>query len=202
MMEGINIRKISYRNAPTQEKIHAVRRLREEHPRLNQREIAEKLDIGRNSVWHCLQKIYYVSRNPFEDERAFQNWIKGHTRRFFSEKIDWDTFSTLQGKSGPIYPDLFGKDSDGIPVIVEVKMGAPNRGSVGQILEYAYAYWQTFFPNQPINGNMETASEGKLRLFIIGTRFSPHVNGICEYLRANHINIRHLCYEYYSYKFD
>ena len=196
------MKKISYRNAPTQEKIYAVRRLREEHPNMNQREMAEELDIGLNSVWHCLQKIEYVSRHPFENEIAFQNWIKGHTRRFFGEKIDWDTDRRLWGERGDIFPDLLGKDSDGIPVIVEVKMGAPSRGAVGQILEYAYAYLRTFFPNQPINGTMKIASKGRLRLFIVGTHFSSHVDGICEYLRANRINIRHLCYAYYSYKFD
>ncbi len=169
---------------------------------MNQREIAEELDIGLNSVWHCLQKIRYVSRNPFEDEKAFENWIKNHSRRFFSEEIYWDISPMLQGESGPIYPDLLGKDSDGTPVIVEVKMGCPGRASVGQILEYAYAYWRTDFPNQSISRTIKIASEGRLRLFIIGTDFSPFVDGICEYLRANRINIRHLCYAYYSYKFD
>lgn len=163
---------------------------------MNQREIAEELDIGLNSVWRCLQKIRYGSRPPFEDEKAFENWIKYHSRRFFSEKIYWDISTILQGESGPIYPDLLGKDSDGTPVIVEVKMGVPDRASVGQILEYAYAYWRTDFPNQSINRRR------KLRLFIIGTHFSPSVDGICEYLRTNRIDIRHLCYAYYSYKFD
>ena len=156
---------------------------------MNQREIAEELDIGLNSVWHCLQKIRYRSRHPFENEKAFENWIKYRSQRFFSEKIDWDISTMLHGESGPIYPDLLGKDSDGTPVIVEVKMGVPDRTSVGQILEYAYAYWRR-------------NRRRKLRLFIIGTRFSPSVDGICEYLRTNRINIRHLCYEYYSYKFD
>lgn len=156
---------------------------------MNQREIAEELDIGLNSVWHCLQKIKYVSRHPFEDEKAFENWIKNHSRRFFNEEIYWDISPILQGERGPIYPDLLGKDSDGAPVIVEVKMGPPDRASVGQILEYAYVYWRT-------------NRRRKLRLFIIGTRFSSSVDGICEYLRTNRINIRHLCYEYYSYKFD
>ena len=108
----------------------------------------------------------------------------------------------LRGAGGPIHPDLLGKDSDGTPVIVEIKIGVPGRASVGQILEYADAYWRTDFPNQPISPTMKIVSEGRLRLFIIGTDFSPSVDGICEYLRANRINIHHLCYAYYSYKFN
>ena len=169
---------------------------------MNQREIAEELDIALSSVWHCLQKIRYRSRHPFEDEREFKNWIKDHSQRFFSEKIYWDTSPRLRGASGHIYPDLLGKDSDGTPVIVEIKMGVPGRDSVGQILEYAAAYWRTDFPNQPISPTMKIVSEGRLRLFIIGTDFSRPVDRICEYLRVNRINIHHLCYAYYSYKFD
>ena len=167
---------------------------------MKQRKIAEELDISVDTVWRCLNKIKHAFPHPFENERAFKNWIKDHPRRVFSEEIYWDMDRRLWGERGDIFPDLLGKDSDGIPVIVEVKLGEPSRGAVGQILEYAYAYLQTFFPAQPINKTMKIASGGALRLFIIGTDFSPPVDGICEYLRANRINIRHLCYKYLSYK--
>ena len=191
---------ISYRDAPTHDKIYAVWRLRSEHRNIKQREIAEELDISVSTVRRCLKKIEYVFPHPFESELAFQNWIKDHPRRVFSEEIYWDMNRRLWGARADIFPDLLGKDSDGIPVIVEVKIGKPSRGTVGQILEYAYAYLQRFFPKQPIDRTMKMASEGSLRLFIIGTDFSPPVDGICEYLRANGINIRHLCYKYLSYK--
>ena len=167
---------------------------------MKQREIAEELDLSVSSVWRCLEKIRYGFRHPFGDEKEFENWIRDHPRRVFSEEIYWDTERRLWGEYGPVYPDLLGKDSNGIPVIVEVKIGEPSRHAVGQVLEYAYAYLRTFFPNQPINRTMRSASKGKLRLFIIGTDFSPPVDSICEYLRANRINIRHLCYKYLFYK--
>ena len=191
---------ISYKEAPTHEKIYAVWRLWREHRDMKQREIAKELDVSVDTVWRCLNKIKHGFPHPFESERAFTNWIKDHPRRVFSEEIYWDADRRLWGERGGIFPDLLGKDSDGIPVIVEVKIGEPSRGAVGQILEYAYAYLRTFFPEQSTGRTMKIASEAELRLFIIGTDFSPPVDGICEYLRASGINIRHLCYKYLSYK--
>ena len=96
-----------------------------------------------------------------------------------------------------ISPDLVGFDANGNLVIVEVKLGSPDRDAVSQILDYASYLTKLPNPEDSLAYALkaffsENALGKELRLFIVGSSFSQTVERICQYLREYGINIQHL----------
>ena len=123
----------------------------------------------------------FLDPQMLESEDKLVCWIKTHSNILFSEKIDWH--------NSRVNADLVGKDSQRIPVIVEVKLWydeTPNRKkqehtSVGQIIHYTYDY-----------ANANAYPSENIRLFIIAQYKSEVVERCCELLWGHGFNIQHL----------
>ena len=126
-------------------------------------------------------------------------WIQGNTCLVFGEKIDWQSVSLPSMRGASITPDLVGTDSQGHPVIVEVKfkfdfLGDTNHlrtddeyKAIGQILHYDRAYKRMCQCNGiPIEVP---------RLFIVSIDFSKDVADVCKFLRSKGIDIENIAIE-------
>ncbi len=112
-------------------------------------------------------------------------------KQYFGNEIDWkDNTNVTSARRTTIYPDLVGKDSDGLHVIVEVKNAPSNisrdpttawrdtqHKSVGQILDYATAYMEQY--------NVQLKD---MRMLIIGDCYFETVDKICTFLR-DHVSL-------------
>ena len=116
--------------------------------------------------------------------------IRDNTRLVFRDNIWWESLTLHSMRDAPITPDLVGRDSQGRPVIVEVKLKFNFHGknnprtdrehkSIGQILQYTCAYRRLSGFKDP-------------RLFIVSIDFSPDVSAVCEYLKEFNIDIQHI----------
>ena len=129
------------------------------------------------------------------EDKLLRPWIQENAYLVFGEKIDWQSVSLTSMRGAPITPDLVGTDSQGHPVIVEVKFkfdfpgdinhlrSDPEHKSIGQILQYDRAY-QRKYPSTQIP-----------RLFIVSIDFSPDVEDICQFLCSKDIDIKHIAIE-------
>ena len=146
-----------------------------DNPEMTRAEIAERFEI-----------------NGSLETRLLHPWIEKNTQRVFDERITWKRRLTLCSERGTrVRPDFIGKDSNGHPVIVEVKFKFyfPGPGeyvqsnrehlAIGQILRYAYAYKKKF------------PSASTPRLFIVSIDLSKDVKAACEFLKESGI---HICY--------
>lgn len=123
-----------------------------------------------------------------------ENRLLARVKAYFGNEVEWcDDTKLVSARGTMLKPDLVGKDSNGLHVIVEIKNNpsatakdhATNkrdgeRESIGQILDYATAYME-----------QNDVSIKDLRLFIIGDYFSETVDKICQFLRDQGINIEH-----------
>lgn len=130
-----------------------------------------------------------------EVHKKYLNEVKHNVNTWYPD-ICWDDSVTriprIYNRKKWAEPDLVGKDSKGSIVIVEAKNKIgdhPNdriRESVGQVLDCAITYMKYYRP--------KTVSEDyskHLRLFIITREFLQPIEDICEFLRAQNINIEH-----------
>ena len=134
-------------------------------------------------------------RGQRREDVILKPWIEENTHLVFREEIEWQSLSLASMRSASITPDLVGTDSQGDPVIVEVKFkfdfpgdtnhlrSDPEHKSIGQILQYASTYMRV---------NPSTLI---LRLFIVSIDFSPDVAYVCKILRSKGIDIEHIAIE-------
>ncbi len=140
-----------------------------------------------------------ISRGSSREDKLLRPWIQGNTHLVFGEEIDWKSESLTSMRDVSITPDLVGTDSQGHPVIVEVKFkfdfqgdanqlrSDPEHKSIGQTLQYALAYkkkYKRVYPSVVIP-----------RLFIVSIDFSPDVEHICQFLCSKDIDIKHIAIE-------
>ena len=129
-----------------------------------------------------------------QEEKILIPWIEKYSHLVFREKIYWSIKKFRSLRDTPITPDLIGKDCNGCPVIVEVKLkfNIPAKNnprtdrehkSVGQILQYVCTYMR----NYPLTQ--------QLRLFIVCIDFSPDVDAVCKFLHSKGIDIEHIAIE-------
>lgn len=177
------------------EKKALVAQLQKENPKISQRKIAEMMGISRSHVWGISRNLKPDSYPHFDTEADLESWIKENPIIVFNEKIEWLGSQVRLDKG--ISPDLVGVDSNGNFVIVEVKLGEPDRDAVAQILDYAV--YLTCLPNpndmkaQAFNAFFsKDGLDNELRLFIVSELVSQPVERICQYLQAHGINIQHL----------
>lgn len=158
------------------------------------REVAYNPELSKEAI---NQKAGIPPRSSREN-RLLKPWITENTPLVFGEKIKWKSVKSvgLRSMQGtPIIPDLVGTDSQGHPVIVEVKFkfNFPSdkdylrrdveKRAIGQILLYACAY---------MRDNLSTQI---LRLFIVSIDFSEDVEYVCEILRSKGFDICYLAVE-------
>jgi hypothetical protein len=156
------------------------------------REIVENPNISRKEID---EKAGISSRGKGREEILLKPWIRDNTGLVFGEQIYWRYEKLRSMRNTSITPDLVGTDSQGQPVIVEVKFKFefqgdsnhirtdPEKMSIGQILLYACAYRRKY-PSTQI-----------LRLFVISIDFSPDVECVCKFLSSKGINIDHISIE-------
>lgn len=159
-----------------------------------QESISEITGIPRGTV----HSIIHSKDNPAncKSHGELVSWIKSHTEIVFGENIKWHWDCDLYNEDNeysPVRADLLGVDIAGCCVIVEVKLDAPDRSAVGQILEYACALILDPPSSLPIDSNrLKLMPDCIIRLFIVGRSISRPVLRTCEYLKAHGINISHL----------
>ena len=129
------------------------------------------------------------------ENKLLKPWIDENMHLVFGEKIEWKSLSLTNMQGNSITPDFEGTDSQGDPVIVEVKFKFKFQGdteylrstyeyeAIGQILLYASAYMR------------DNPSTQILRLFIVSIDFSPDVAYVCKILRSKGIDIQHIAIE-------
>ena len=155
------------------------------------REVACNTKLSKEAI---NEKAGIPPRGSRED-KLLKPWIQGNTYLVFGEKIDWQSVSLTSMRDVPITPDLVGTDSQGHPVIIEVKFkfdfpgdtnhlrSDPEHKSISQTLQYALAY-KRIYPSVVIP-----------RLFIVSIDFSPDVEDICQFLCSKDIDIKHIAIE-------
>lgn len=123
--------------------------------------------------------------------------LLARVKESLGEDIVWDDDTNLlSAKDTAIYPDLVGRDSKGLHVIVEVKSEFVHENdttrrdaeykSVGQILDYVTAYMEQHY-----------ISLKDLRLLIVGDYLSETVDKICLFLCERGIFIEHISVGHY-----
>ena len=134
-------------------------------------------------------------RGQRREDMILKPWIEENTHLVFREEIDWQSLSLTNMQGNRVTPDFEGIDSQGNPVIVEVKFkfkfqddtdylrSSHEYESLGQILQYACAYMR------------DKPSTLILRLFIVSIDFSPDVAYVCKILRSKGIDIEHIAIE-------
>ena len=175
-----------------------VAQIIKDNPGISQRKIAEITGISRSHVWGIIRKLEADPYPNFDTEADLESWIRGNPDIVFNEKVEW-LGSQIRLDKG-ISSDLVGSDVNGNLVIVEVKLGSPDRDAVAQILDYASYLTKLPNPEDSLAHALnlffsENALGKELRLFIVGSSFSQTVERICQYLRAYGINIQHLSVE-------
>ena len=158
------------------------------------REIANNPELSKEAI---NEKAGIPPRSSREN-RLLKPWIKKNTHLVFGEKICWKKVKSIglcSMQGTPIIPDLVGTDSQGHPVIVEVKFkfNFPSdrdylrrdveKRAIGQILLYACAYMR----DNPLTQIP--------RLFIVSIDFSEDVEYACEILRSKGFDICYLAIE-------
>lgn len=137
-----------------------------------------------------------------EKHEKLVSYVKENSNKLFGEDFDLDNSVKLKGQySKDICPDLVGKDSKNLIIIIEIKTefdsdaDSTNKRdaahkSVGQVLNYAYAYMEQRKPWVELKDYSK-----HLRLFIVGKECLKTVEDICHLLRMHGINIRHISTE-------
>ena len=155
------------------------------------REVACNPTLSKEAI---NEKAGIPPRSSRED-KLLKPWIQRNTSLVFGEEIDWQSVSLTGMRGVSIIPDLVGTDSQGHPVIVEVKFkfdfpgdtnqlrSDPEHKSIGQTLQYARAY-KRIYPSVVMP-----------RLFIVSIDFSPDVDDICQFLCSKDIDIKHIAIE-------
>ena len=119
-------------------------------------------------------------KQMFDSEKNLVSWVQKNSRIMFGEELKWHTLHNFRA-------DLFGYDSEGKSVIVEVKLWSDDENNrrtqeytcVGQIIHYANVF--------------QTSGHDKaMRLFIISSSISDLVESSCKLLREHGFNIQHL----------
>ena len=136
-----------------------------------------------------------ITPSDSREDKLLKPWIQGNAYLVFGEKIDWQSVSLTSMRGAPITPDLVGTDSQGHPVIIEVKFKFDFPGdtnhlrrddeykALGQILQYDRAYQRQYLSTQIP------------RLFIVSIDFSPDVEDICQFLCSKDIDIKYIAIE-------
>ena len=134
-------------------------------------------------------------RGQRREDIILKPWIEENTPFVFRGKIDWQSLNLTNMQGNHVTPDFEGIDSQGDPVIVEVKFKFKFQGdaeylrssheyeSIGQILQYACAYMR------------DNPSTQILRLFIVSIDFSEDVEYVCKILRSKGIDLQHIAIE-------
>ena len=142
-----------------------------------------------------INEIAGIPHRGSRENKVLKPWIQENTYRVFGRNIRWQSVELHSMRGAKIRPDLIGTYSDGCPVIVEVKFKFDFPGdpkylrrdredrSIGQILQYAYAYMR------------KHPSTEQPRLFIVSIDFSPDVEYVCKFLCSKNIDIQHIAIE-------
>lgn len=157
---------------------------------------------------------FFIEENNMNiSEKDLIELIKNNTLEVFGEKITWTKKQvTIKEGDNRLLPDIFGIDTEGRIVIVEVKAKVYNKANleganvqsageaVGQILHYASAYIRDTRDDLFQRENLPNAGDDllrvgieKLRLFIVIQ--DPSLKTLhractpCELLRAHGVDI-------------
>ena len=161
-------------------------------------------------------KLVIAPKTKLELEKHLENWLENSPEQTLAQEdflwIGRQTSAT--DEDGTIYPDLFGVDSEGNLVIVELKKGRTPRDIIAQILDYAA--WADDLSDSQIRDIAETYFENRegfqektfndafreafdileadelpplnesLRLFIVAEEIPSRVARVCRFLRNSH----------------
>lgn len=165
-------------------------------------------------------KLVIAPKTKLELEKHLENWLENSPEQTLAQEdflwIGRQTSST--DEDGTIFSDLFGVDSEGNLVIVELKKGRTPRDIIAQILDYA-AWANNLSPEQihdiaddyfqkrdefrgktfteafkevfdvPETDELPQLNEN-LRLFIVAEEIPSRVARVCRFLRSSHgINV-------------
>ena len=157
------------------------------------RETASDKTLSKEAI----NKKAGIPKGGSREDKLLKPWIKiqENTLLVFGEQITWRKEKFISKRGADIFPDYMGTDTNGRPVILELKFKfnfPDDRGqlrtdgehdAIGQILQYACVYRR-----------MNPASEIP-RLFIVSIDFSPDVDAVCEFLRLKGIPICYIAIE-------
>ena len=172
--------------------------------------IIEKIIKNPEITGQEIKELTGLDRQKQEKE-IVEPWIKENTLLVFGEKFKWHSVNLRSKRNSPtrpkgffISPDLVGKDCNGRPVIVEVKLkfdiydNKKSRNnprtdrehkSVGQIVQYKRVRTQC---DNSLAYLREYPSTQVPRLFIVSIDHSPDVEAVCEFLKEFNIDIKHI----------
>ena len=166
-------------------------------------------------------KLVIAPKTKLELEKHLENWLENSPEQTLAQEdflwIGRQTSAT--DEDGTIFSDLFGVDSKGNLVILELKKGRTPRDIIAQILDYAA--WadnlsdsqirdiaEAYFKNRegfqektfddafreafdiPETDELPQLNDGELRLFIVAEEIPSRVARVCRFLRSSHgINV-------------
>ncbi len=160
-------------------------------------------------------ELIIAQETDLELESHLEDWLENSPLALAQEPILWIGRQTSAAvEDSTIFPDLLGIDSDGNPVIVELKRDKAPRDVVAQLLEYAA--WANDLSDIQIqeiaqnyleihrddNGNQfqdvlkETFDipdseelpplNRNLRLYIVAEYIPSRITNVCRFLRTSH----------------
>ena len=166
-------------------------------------------------------RLVIAPKRELELEKHLENWLENSPEQTLSQEdflwIGRQTSAT--DEDGHLFTDLFGVDSKGNLVIVELKKGRTPRDIVAQILDYAAwaedlsepqirkiadgyfakrdAFREKTFDDAfreafdiPETDELPQLNDGGLRLFIVAEEIPSRVARVCRFLRNSHgINV-------------
>ena len=166
-------------------------------------------------------RLVIAPKTKLELEKHLENWLENSPEQTLAQEdflwIGRQTSAT--DEDGTIFSDLFGIDSEGNLVIVELKKGRTPRDIIAQILDYAAwaddlsdaqirdraeVYFKTRegFEEKTFDDAFREAfdiletdelprlNDGGLRLFIVAEEIPARVARVCRFLRSSHsINV-------------
>lgn len=158
------------------------------------------------------ERLVIARETEIERERHLEIWLENSPMALTEEPILWiGKRPSTTDEDGTLCPDLLGVDSEGNPIIVELKRGRPPREVVGQLLDYAAAFEKLSYDeilkiaadyfqdrDELREKNFEAAFRDefdtaevpqltrKLRLFIVAEEIPKRLTSVCQFLRTSY----------------